>query len=141
MNNNWNENKDLNELPGKCKNDWKGYVYVIEHGKKIKIGYTNNLKTRMKALERNARNYGDKTVGKVLYTIPHTNYQENERIMHKHFDDFRKGKTELFTISLSDLIKNLPDLDFKDESAKKEKESIAFAESMKSLVLGEWRHE
>lgn len=132
----WFVTKEVNHLPKKGETDWHGYVYAIEYGNSIKIGHTTNLQQRIKAIISNAKNYSKIKVGRIAFSIPHTNYKENERLLHAAFQKIRQAKTELFNLTLDEFMAQIPALEFKDESAEKQKNADAFLESMKAFVLG-----
>lgn len=123
-------------MPKKGETGWHGYVYAIEYGDFIKIGHTTNLQQRIKAIISNAKNYSKVKVGRIVFSVPHTNYKENEHLLHEALQKMRQGKAELFNLTLDEFIAQIPPLEFKDESAEKQKDADAFLESMKALVLG-----
>lgn len=66
-------------------NDWKS-IYIMEsNGGEIKIGISKNVKKRKKSIE----NSGMIRIINVYKTIPCSNPYEIERLMHKHFENFR----------------------------------------------------
>ena len=130
--------KDINEF----KNTWNftkkgyylGYVYLIEYGDYIKIGCTRNPLNRFKTLSNTARVH-DQMIGRIYITQVHTNYRNNESIMHKHFQKQRKENTELFFITLEEgvqAIKDIPLL-FEDKSEILEADAGRFVEAIKEI--------
>ena len=93
---------DINNLKPRV-NSRMGYIYAIEWGDKIKIGKTKNPKRRLKELTTIA-DYGEIKIGDVAVSIQHTNYSETENLIHKHFNKFRIGKTEVFNITMDDVL-------------------------------------
>lgn len=132
----WFVASDVCDVPGKAKNDWLGYVYVIEYGEGVKIGHSTNLQARYKQITSNAKNYADVAVGRIAFAIAHTNHKENESILHKHFAEKRHGKSELFTLTLEEFLENVPVLQFKDDSEDKRQNADKFLNSMKGFILG-----
>lgn len=79
--------------------EWVGYVYAVEFGKYVKIGYTNNPRRRMKQLEGMA-NYNNCKIKHIILSEAHTNYKQNEHLLHCIFQTKRLEHTELFDITL-----------------------------------------
>lgn len=114
---------------------YMGYVYIMEYGKYIKIGQTHNIRKRMKQLI-SIGNYGDMAMGRVMYTIPHTNYKENEKRLHSLFSSNRKKGTELFSIDFNSIMEIPPALEYRnDTKALSEKRDRTF-NGLKNFVLG-----
>ena len=132
---NWTVCDDYLEAPKQGSNDYMGFVYAVEYGEDVKIGCTSELKSRISALKSQAEKYADKKLGKFVYSPEHTNYRENEKILHLHFQSNRCGKSELFKITLDEFLEELPDLNYLDESLMKEKRACEFAEGMKKFIL------
>ena len=103
------------QLPTAFRTPYDGVVYILECNNCIKIGQTTKLAERIKTLVRTAEMYGDFTVNRVWFTRPHTNFQENERILHKHFAPYRKSATEVFMINPDEAIKKLPSLSLQND--------------------------
>lgn len=85
--------------------------------------YQNPLE-RLRTLSSNAKLYHDVVLGRIYITPMHTNYPENERILHRHFALRRKDNSELFSISIEEAIGSIAEipLSFLDESAEKKKD-------------------
>lgn len=132
----WFVAKDVIHLPKNGRTGWHGYVYAIEYGNSIKIGRATNLQQRIKAIISNAENYSKVNVGRIVFSIPHTNHKENELLLHKAFQEKRQGRSELFNLTLDEFIGQIPMLEFKDESTQKQKEADTFFENMKAFILG-----
>lgn len=132
----WFVAKDVESLPDKAPNEWMGFVYALEYGSGIKIGCTTQPLRRIKQLERTARNYSDLTVGRVAFSQPHTNYQENETALHRHFNSYRRGKSERYNLNLEMFLGQGPSLEYLDESKEKEIKSEELFFALKSFVTG-----
>ncbi|MCI9136440.1 MAG: hypothetical protein HFH48_02585 [Lachnospiraceae bacterium] len=65
--------------------DWKSIYIMKSDGGEIKIGISKNAKKRKKSIE----NSGMIRIINVYKTIPCSNPYEIERLMHKHFENFR----------------------------------------------------
>lgn len=65
--------------------DWKSIYIMKSDGGEIKIGISKNVKKRKKSIE----NSGMIRIINVYKTIPCSNPYEIERLMHKHFENFR----------------------------------------------------
>lgn len=126
------ENEDFNSI-----SPFMGYVYFIEYGDYIKIGSSKQPITRIKSLCSNALRYHDLKIGKIAITYPHTNYKENENILHQHFLKKQKEKTELFNITLYEAIKSIKTIPlvFKDDSQEQEQHSEDFLNNAKQFLL------
>lgn len=99
----------IRDLEINHKIPYAGFVYLLPWGNKIKIGCTGKVSNRIKTLISQAEGYGGKKVNWCIISAPHTNYRENEHILHKHFSNYRINGTELFLISkerILDDIKN-----------------------------------
>lgn len=118
----WNNFTELKESGIFEIEEYFGYVYFVEYGKYLKIGCTKNPLERLRTLSSNAKLYHDVVLGRIYITPMHTNYPENERILHRHFALRRKDNSELFSISIEEAIGSIAEipLSFLDESAEKE---------------------
>lgn len=94
-------------IPGKV-HDYLGYIYVLEYGTTIKIGSTRNPEKRLKNLEANARLYGDISTGRVLVSIPHVNFRENETLIHRYLREMRITSSERFDITFDEWFDWIP---------------------------------
>jgi len=131
----WFIAKDISQAPHKGNNSWFGYVYAIEYGNHVKIGATTKPIQRFKALASQAILYADKVIGEIAISQPHTNYRENERFIHQHFNNSRVSG-ELFEITIEQFIKQCPSLKFEDLSSEKTQRSIQRFAKLKSFILG-----
>ena len=103
-----NISQQLKETYGTKKHDALGYYYILEVGNQIKVGSTNNLYERYRTLIRTFDKYGNNKTGRFcISTIPHTNYEENEKLIQDYLSDFRVEGTELFDVFFDSVVKNL----------------------------------
>lgn len=107
----WIIANDISEIKEKTASDQHGVVYAVEYGEHIKIGYTKDLIKRVKSFLRNTK-YGDLSIKRIVYTAFHSNFTENERLLHDLFREFRIKGTELFAITLNDFLLKAPELHF-----------------------------
>ena len=112
------ENNQLGELSTYYpyhKDNTKGYFYVLECGKQVKIGSTKDPATRLKTLYSNFTKYGNVQVGRCAISQTHSNFRENEKKLHFIFDAYRVRKTELFEIDFDTVVSNIKnsDLEYK----------------------------
>ena len=96
----------------------QGVVYALEYGDCIKIGKTQNLTERMKTLTSQAKKYSFTNTGLVAYTEVHSNYSDNEKLLHYVFKDKRIDNGELFVIDLEYFIKHVPYISLKHDVLK-----------------------
>lgn len=130
----WHLSENINQVDDK-KSDFFGYVYALEYDNKIKIGKTKNIFQRMKTIKTYAEKYADIETGVFLYSLPHVNYHENEKILHDYFKDYRIEGTELFNLSILDFTKMVPKLNFDFDCQKIEKENFQSYEQLKNLII------
>jgi len=128
---------EIDNIPKDGFSPYRGYVYAIEYGSMLKIGQSRNLRQRLRTLKSHAKNYSGAPSGKFVFSLPHTNHLENEKILHEYFKS-KRTNGELFNISIQDFIDSQPILDFKDKSEEKEKRSNVFAGFMKDFVLNSY---
>tara|TARA_B100000579_G_scaffold419031_1_gene417199 strand:+ start:379 stop:960 length:582 start_codon:yes stop_codon:yes gene_type:complete len=69
----------------------RGFVYLIRNKDLYKIGITQNLEQRMKALKPD----------EILSTMQTENYEALEKQLHKKYSDVRIPQTEYFRLSFS----------------------------------------
>ena len=82
-----------------------GYVYVVEYGEHlVKIGCTNNIKTRMMALRKSAEDYNGNKLGMVAVTPEMPYFRDLESVLHDYFSDERRSGTELFDVEFVDVL-------------------------------------
>ena len=103
----WNNFKELQKYGKFESNYYLGYVYFVEYGKHVKIGCTKNPIKRLGSLYSNAKSYHDIELGRIYITPKHTNYRENESILHSYFINKRKENSELFSITIEDAIDSI----------------------------------
>ena len=103
----------------------------------VKIGSTKNPYQRLLALKRTAENYGSDKLGRIALSVPHTNYRDNEKTLHKFFSNCRKPYTELFNMEFEDVISKIPaNLEYADDSEKINERAEAIFAGLKNFVLG-----
>lgn len=132
------EFEKIRAVENRLKDTYIGFVYAIEYGNKLKIGYSAKPYTRLMALKRNAEKYGNVTLGRVCISTPHTNYKEIENFLHRRFIDFRIEGTELFDITFDYFTKVFRSerIDFKDETESIKRKEQAFFNSVKGFIIG-----
>lgn len=135
------ENKEfgkIRSIEDSTKDSYMGFYYILEYGQNIKIGSTKQPYTRMLTLKRNAEKYGETKLGRVALSVPHTNYRDNEKILHQNFSKYRKVDTELFKFSFEDCINLLQKLtiEYCDDTNKIEEKADNFCSFMKSILFG-----
>ena len=116
--------RELEKIKGlKPINNDFGFIYVLRYTDEninkeiIKIGVSKNPYNRISSLIRAIDNYSFAHIEDFALTSPHRNYYENESILHKHYGEYRKDRSELFTINFDlvcEEIYNIIDLDTKD---------------------------
>lgn len=107
---------EIETLENTIKHSYMGFFYILEYGEKVvKIGSTKKPYTRLKTLLRSAEIYGNVHIGRFAISAEHTNYRENEFMLHRFFKDSRRAGCELFDRSFSEILESLPNLCFKDE--------------------------
>ena len=133
--------KDLNlikQVEKSCSNGYMGYVYILELDDMVKIGCTTQPYQRVLLLKKQAEQYGNITLGRIALSKEHTNYRENETIMHKHFKEFRKNGTELFNVSLQNAMEEFSkSIQLLDESEIMGKKDCAFSDFLHKFVTGQ----
>ena len=135
--NDWSISNDVKSFPNKGMTRWHGYVYIIEYGEGIKIGCSKQPSKRINAIKSHARNYSDIIIGRIAVSTEHTNYKENEEMLHKHFGSFRKAKSEIFRISFGEALSSLPrSIEYLDESADKEIDCNKRVDFLKNTLFG-----
>lgn len=105
------EKNEIEQLKNVCKqtSDYTGYFYICEIGDKVKIGATQNPYRRYKELSKYAEYFGRVTMGRIAVSVPHDNYYQNEALLHKLFAEARHEGTEMFNMSLEEVIDKIPD--------------------------------
>ena len=116
-----------------------GVFYGVEFGEYVKIGKSSAPYRRMIELQGVA-SYGGKSLGRVCVSVPHTNYSENETKIHDYFSYARKGTLELFDLTIEQFMEKLPaiNLEYKDDSARLERETRENAEQLILFAKGLW---
>lgn len=134
------ENKEfslIKQIEKDRKNDYVGFVYVLEWGDAIKIGSTLHPYQRLIALKRQAEKYGKIKLGRFALTIEHTNYKENEKSLHKHFQQYRITDTELFNIPIQRVVSEISEcVTYLDASETIEQQSEKTCNFFKEVLRG-----
>lgn len=119
------------------KDKHTGFFYILEWDNITKIGSTKRPYQRIMALKRSAENYGNSKIGRATISVPHTNYVENEKLLHKVFEKSRKKGSELFDISFEEVLSKIPDdMEYMDDSQIIEKRADDFLNGMKMFMFG-----
>lgn len=124
----------LNQPPFNKARDYLGFVYVVEYGSFIKIGKTQNPNKRMKSIKSVGRNYGDTAIGRILVSRPHTNFDENERIIHEALSH-RRVRGELFAMTMDEFMAGKFGLTFRDDVEMLRKRTEARVNVLKGLLF------
>lgn len=85
-----------------------GCFYILEVDNIVKIGSTLHPFRRFESLRQTLEKYSDRKIGRFAVSIPHSNYYENERMLHTYFAYKRKPTTELFNMTFEETICKLP---------------------------------
>lgn len=100
----WLYYESVEDFPKIRDNDHSlGFVYVVEHGDMVKIGFTANPHDRFLVKYKPAFQRGYEA-GRVFISPAHRQYIETEHALHKSFADLRISGTELFKIKFSENI-------------------------------------
>lgn len=127
----------VREIEKNKSSEYMGFFYLLEWGDDVKIGCTKNPYQRIMSFKRQAEKYGDKIIGRYALSEPHTNYQENEKLLHKFFGSARIAGTELFSLPLDMAIRDIPqEIQLLDETEEKEHKAEQFLDFMKKFVTG-----
>ena len=122
-----------NVVPQKESNRFLGRVYAMEYGDFLKIGSSKKLTARIRALKKQCE-YASIQSGEVVFTSPHTNYKENEKLIHMACSEYRIGDTELYDLNIYDFIEVVSKLHAKDDSVKLSEECETISDYFISLV-------
>ena len=134
---NADELNQLKEIEINNKNKYTGFFYILEYGDLIKIGSTKSPYIRIMTLKRQAEKYGDKNVGRVAISIPHTNFTDNEKRLHIFFSEYRKSGTELFNLPFDNIVCEVNSVvEYEDNTNQLEQKSKYFLNGMKKFILG-----
>lgn len=118
----------------RVKRSHKGYVYAVQYGEHVKIGYTTSPLSRIKQICSNAKNYSNIEIGKIAISPGHTNYVENEKMLHQVFRS-KRVRGELFDVDIENVIKAASTLEYKDESEKIERRVESGFATLKNLFF------
>lgn len=98
----------VKEIERSRSSDYVGFIYVLEWDDAVKIGCTMYPYKRLIALKRQAEKYGNVKLGNFALSKGHTNFRENETKLHTYFSSSRKENTELFAISMEQILSSIP---------------------------------
>lgn len=120
------------------KNPYMGVVYACEFGEQVKIGSSGKPYTHLMALVRQAESYGNLRIGSFAITPLHTNFRDNEKLLHSLFATSRVEGTELFSVRLLEAIDRMSELKLRDDSVALSKKSAVVTEGLKDIVTGKF---
>lgn len=116
---------------------YMGVVYILEYGDMVKIGSSKHPYKRFTELKRQAEKYGNIKVGDMAISGLHTNFRNNEKVTHYHFQKFRREGTELFNIDFVIAKDYLNTLNLLDETEKIDKDAETFKDRMANFIFGD----
>lgn len=99
---------NLKQIEDMITNRYVGFIYILEWDDMVKIGCTTKPCQRFVALKNQAEKYGNVQLGRVVISKEHTNYKKNELKLHQHFREYRVDGTELFKVSMEQVISEIP---------------------------------
>jgi hypothetical protein len=113
---------------------YKGMLFIIgSHG-----FFSINASTAPEGIyyiEKHLRKkYGDKAVEWVLYSIPHTNYSDNKKIVKDNMRAFPEKDNLFLADDISAVLEKVPVLSFLDETAAKEKRAEELTQALIKLT-------
>lgn len=119
--------------------EYAGYVYVVEYGDYIKIGQSTNPYQRVRQLKMQAENYAPYKLGRIAITIPCSNYEKIEKLLHQFWSEFRKESTELFDIPFDYLVNEIEThkirLPYRSNISKTAESANTFLGEMKQWMM------
>lgn len=105
-----NEFEEIKDFQKERPNAVMGIVYAVEYDKGYcKIGMSSIPADRTFTIKHYISDYMQFPVNRIMISKWHTNYKENEKILHEHFSNCRIPNTELFMVGadeVSEFIKN-----------------------------------
>lgn len=113
-----------------------GIFYILEYGEEIKIGSTKQPYCRLMALRRQCK-YNNVNIGCIAVSPSHSNYKENEKLLHSRFAENRINDTELFHMKLEDVLSQIEKLEI-DYSDEYEEPGGAFIDFVMDFVKGKY---
>lgn len=110
---------DSNEMESLKLRDLKshkgGYVYILEYADDlVKIGSSYNPYQRVKSMKMNVEKYGLRKIKRLAITQAHTNFRENEKLLHKIFADIRIDRSELFNFTFDQAVEEISKIELPD---------------------------
>ena len=122
-----------------------GIVYAVEYDNRFcKIGMSSVPAERTHTIKHYIGDYMQKNVTGIMISKWHTNYRENEKLLHEKFKDCRLPNTELFSVDIaeiSELILNggiLLEDNSEEILSEIQKGSKAFLEFGKAVLRGDY---
>lgn len=94
----------LSAIEANKKDPLMGFFYVLELDSMVKIGCSAHPRKRAMDLVRTIHAYSSHKVGRIAISVPHFNYAENEKNLHKAFSSVRKASSELFYIDFDTVV-------------------------------------
>jgi hypothetical protein len=82
------------------------------------------------------KKYGDKAVEWVLYSIPHTNYLDNKKIVRNNMCMFPEKDNLFLANDVSAILEKIPPLSFLDESEAKKERAEKFCQALINFIKG-----
>lgn len=116
-----------------------GITYAMEIGDKVKIGSTSQPHQRMKTLVKNfsafaAAKNEEISFGAIVLSLPCFNFRKNELELHKMFAEKRIEGTELFEITIEEVIlameNKLDYIGYKENDLDKREQDKAFLKTL-----------
>lgn len=124
---------DINQVKNEDCKKYMGHVYLfnLSNGT-TKIGKTKSPYDRLNTLYRTLVKYNPDVELVSIYLSPeHTNYSENEALLHKLFESTRIDGTELFTSPIEKILGTAKGLGFQDKTDEITEHSEQSAEDFK----------
>jgi hypothetical protein len=126
--------KEVDECFFVKDDDYFGFVYALEFGSYTKIGKTQDPFNRIKSLKAVANIYGNTSVGRIVVSRPHVNFNENEHLLHRAFQKYRI-RGEFFEIPLEKFLQGEFNLLFHTDSKMLNEKGNSFIETVKTFTL------
>lgn len=109
----------IKEFQKEKPNPVVGIVYAIEYNDRFcKIGMSSVPSQRTSIIKHYISDYMQEKVTRIMISFWHTNYRENEKKLHEAFKDCRLPNTELFSVSVDEVVEFILDggITFDDKS-------------------------
>ena len=108
---NWNvieRIKDLEELD-RLPNKTDGFVYIVGFKGFCKIGMSKNPYQRLRSLNIAIRMNFECDIENILISNPHINHRATEKMLLKHFSEFREIGSEYIKKDFKYIYENIPE--------------------------------